>query len=110
MKKLLLNSILILAYLSIVGCSTLVKNVPIYVTDTKVVTVPPELLTACVPSPPPDKTKYLSSDYMQKESILIDYSMLLLNDIQTCNDKITSIKDINDKQKALYENKDNKTK
>lgn len=88
--------------MAISGCSTITKEVPVHITEVKVVTIPPELLTECVPSPPPNKETYISSDYMKKEDLLTNYCILLLNDIKTCNDKIAAIKSTSEKQKNIY--------
>lgn len=107
MKKLFLSSLFIVpTLLFLSGCSIITKEVPVYITKTEVVEVPPELLTHIKPSTPPDKQIYLSSDYKQKENLLINYSTLLLNDIESCNVRLDAIKKLNEKQKALYKKED----
>jgi uncharacterized protein YcfL len=100
MKKLF---ILFIAAFALVGCCTNPPTAP--TTKTVLVTVPKELLVACKSSsPPPNKQKYVSADWPEKETMLVDYSNSLATDLRKCAQTVKSVEDWNEEQKRIYPN------
>jgi len=95
---------IVLTVLFLSGClSNPVKVVT--VTEYKAVTIPDSLLQKCDVSTPPNSAKYVASNAVGKESLLTDYSINLLNDLQVCNKKFENIRLYQDKQKKILEEK-----
>ena len=47
----------------------------------------PELLKTCVTTPPPAVDDYMAMNKEQREKILSEYSVALLNDLNACNQR-----------------------
>ena len=79
-------------------------------THTVVIETPANLLKPCKASPPPLVETYLHGNVEEKESMLIDYSMSLLADIQICNFNLSEIKLYQDRQIKIVKAQNNGTK
>lgn len=77
---------------------------------TVVIETPANLLKPCKATAPPTPEVYLYGDVEEKESMLIDYSMSLLADIQICNFNLSEIKLYQDRQIKIVKAKNNGTK
>lgn len=110
MKLINKNNILFLTVISIFvmsisGCATVTKDVPVYKTNTIYISPPDTLLKSCDVPLPPDKTNYLTLNYTQKEDVLSNYISLLLTSIGNCNEQLKNIQLYVDNQKNIQENK-----
>jgi len=95
--------------LFMISCSV-TKPEPVVIVNTKykLVEIPDRLLTKCSVSVPPPKDLYINSDYIEKEELLTNYILRLLTDLDTCNIKLLSIKNLQTKQKNIYSKKTKK--
>lgn len=92
---LLLSSVLLSA------CASFSSNYQkLEVKDKEVVTIeiPQSLLEPCVAPTPIDPNSYVELKIWEREQYLTSYIVELLKAIRSCNDKITSIKELNHKK------------
>jgi len=92
------------------GCSIEPPRPIVTQYQTQLVKISDVLLMPCSVSEPPDTETYILSSYIDKESILTDYSLQLLNDLKTCNDQIARIKQLQIDQDNLIKEKNNESK
>lgn len=79
-------------------------TMPLAPTATKnvFVAVPDELIVKCEFAIPPDKVTYVASDAQAKEKQLTDYSVSQTTNLRNCSGTVESIRDWNNKNKAVY--------
>jgi hypothetical protein len=92
-----------LLFLSLAACGGVeVQKEVVTNVRTQVVAIPAPLLEKCATSTPPNKKLYKDTDEQGRIELLVIYSMDLLKDIAKCDNKITQIRELQDKQNAIY--------
>ena len=90
--------ILFIVSLLLVGCGSTPPREIVKEESVRVVTIPESLLTQCKVTEPikPDDFIILSAD--KKEEVLVDLNITLYRDLKICNNKLTEIKNFQDRQ------------
>lgn len=83
--------------LILVGCTPTTKIV--VKEKHHIVSIPDTMLKPCIPNIPPDKVKYINGTYIEREQLLTNYTIDLLNVVSTCNKRLLGVKDLQTKQK-----------
>ena len=96
--------VLLLLTIPITGCSTTPKERMVYKLETLYIELPDILVEDCNIPTPPDKTKYINSTDVNKENMLTEYTIELLRSIGECNNKIRTIRELNEQFKKLSRN------
>jgi hypothetical protein len=87
------------------GTTVEVKEVPVYIVETIVLTVPETLLQPNRVPKPPNRELYINGDWDTKESLLINYSRSLEKELRMCvADKKAVSKNLSEKTE-LYKDK-----
>ena len=105
--KLIKTTLIVLLALFTTACATkteiIEKEVPVYVTETVVITVPENLLVVNRVPKPPAKDTYLKADWSNKENLLIKYAKDLEKELLMCVADKRSIKRNIDEKVKLHE-------
>lgn len=96
MRRLSLLSIIFLSGCQLFKQDVVVKKETIFISPPKI------FLKECIPSKPIDKSSFLALSQNKKEEYLTGYVSDLLMDIDSCNEKIISIKEWDEKMKSIY--------
>lgn len=67
--------------------------------------IPEQLLTPCTTTAPPPVKVYMAGSNLDRAKMLTDYSVDLIGDVQKCDKQISSIRDYDAKQRAIFEEK-----
>lgn len=96
MKKLTLLSIFLLSGCQLFKSDVVIKKEPVFISPPKI------FLKECVSTKPIDKNSFLVLSQNKKEEYLTGYISDLLMDVDNCNEKITSIRDWDEKMQKIY--------
>lgn len=102
MKK--INLFIIAVALILTGCAgNEVREQVVTKAKTQLIVIPDSLLEECSVTPPPDKDLFVKTynDDQRLNSIVL-YSMDLIKDMAKCNNKITQIRELQNKQINIY--------
>ena len=94
---------ILLAFCSLSAC-THVEQRTVTLYQDRLVDIPDTLLQQCKSTLPPSKVEFISSTHQQREQLLADYSISLLNDIRNCNDQLNGIKKLQEEQRKIITN------
>lgn len=94
----------IITLILMTGCSTVkpISEINMSSTEIKYITIPEDLLTPCKPNKPMSSKDYLELTFTEREAYLTNYSIHLLTELKSCNNKISKIKLL---QEKLHESK-----
>ncbi len=100
-----LSLLLVMFVVTLTGCAgnPTIQTVTVY--QDKLVDIPDNLLKPCSTTQPPEKQAYIASNSSKKEQSLANYSINLIKDIKNCNEQITEIKLLQEKQRKILEGK-----
>ncbi len=96
MKSLVLLCVVLLSGCQLFKPDVIIKKEPIFISPPKI------FLKECVSTKPIDKTSFLDLSQNKKEEYLTGYISDLLVDVDNCNEKITSIRDWDEKMQKIY--------
>lgn len=96
--------IIAVSLLALSACATTdVQKEVVVNAKTQLILIPDALLEKCTVTAPPDKEVFvqkLNDD--QRLNTMVVYSMDLIKDMAKCNNKITQIRELQNKQKQIY--------
>lgn len=95
-------SLVILALFGMTGCGGHANERVVDNTKVVLVTFPDALLESCGASQPPAVADYVNGTDDDRKRLLVSYTILLQKDIKNCDDRFKQLKQLQDKQKAIY--------
>ena len=85
------------------GCAgTEIQKEVVTNTKTQVVSIPDTLLEPCEVTSPPNRQLYKDTDDKGRLELLLGYSNDLLKDMAKCNNNVTEIRKLQEKQRSIY--------
>lgn len=93
----------IVSILFLTGCSAFQPKEVVVEKKTVIYkNIPDHLLQSCQTSRPPNTKTYLTASEKERSELMTNYTNDLIADVKKCNDRITLIKEWDQKQNRIY--------